>query len=103
MVGPGHRIVFRTAGHTAHLVLMLATEIYHRERGSLPPSDEALVGTYLKSLPDDGSADLDDGTAPTAGEPPAYEVYAVRYATCSTFRSPPWSRGPNRGGSSTSP
>jgi glyoxylase-like metal-dependent hydrolase (beta-lactamase superfamily II) len=53
---------------------------YHRERGSLPPSDEALDGTYLKSLPDDGSADLDDGTAPTAGEPSAYEVYAVRYA-----------------------
>ena len=53
------------------LVLMLATEIYHRERGSLPPSEEALVGPYLKSLPDDGSADLDDGTAPTAGEPSA--------------------------------
>jgi hypothetical protein len=44
----------------SNLVLMLATEIYRRERGSLPPSDEALVGTYLKSLPDDGSADLDD-------------------------------------------
>ncbi len=47
------------------LVLMLATEIYRRERGSLPPSDEALVGTYLKSLPDDGSADLADETTPT--------------------------------------
>jgi hypothetical protein len=47
------------------LVVMLATEIYHRERGSPPPSDEALVGTYLKSLPDDGSAELSDGTAPT--------------------------------------
>ena len=35
-----------------------------RERGALPPS-EALVGTYLKSLPDDGSADLADETAPT--------------------------------------
>jgi hypothetical protein len=42
------------------LVLMLATEIYRRERGSLPPSEAALVGTYLESLPDDGSADLDD-------------------------------------------
>ncbi len=40
-------------------VLMLAREIYRRERGSLPPSDEALVGTYLKSLPDDGSAEPD--------------------------------------------
>ena len=47
------------------LVIMLATEIYHRERGSFPSSDEALVGTYLKSLPDDGSAELDDGTTPT--------------------------------------
>ena len=44
---------------------MLATEIYRRERGSLPPSDEALVGTYLKSLPDDGSADLADEMTPT--------------------------------------
>jgi hypothetical protein len=45
------------------LVVMLAGEIYRRERGTPPPSEEALVGTYLKSLPDDGSADLDDGTA----------------------------------------
>jgi glyoxylase-like metal-dependent hydrolase (beta-lactamase superfamily II) len=75
---PPDRLQDRRA-HSA-LVLMLAAEIYHRERGSPPPSDEALVGTYLKSLPDDGSSDLDDGTAPTAGEPSAYEVYAVRYA-----------------------
>jgi hypothetical protein len=47
------------------LVVMLAEEIYRRERGSPPPSEDALVGTYLKGLPDDGSADLDDGTAPT--------------------------------------
>jgi hypothetical protein len=47
------------------LVVMLAEELYRRERGSPPPSERALVGTYLKSLPDDGSADLDDGTAPT--------------------------------------
>jgi hypothetical protein len=47
------------------LVIMLATELYRRERGSLPSSDEALVGTYLKSLPDDRSPDVDDGTAPT--------------------------------------
>jgi hypothetical protein len=55
------------ADRKAHrkLVIMLATEIYRRERGSLPSSDEALVGTYLKSLPDDRSPDVDDGTAPT--------------------------------------
>jgi hypothetical protein len=43
---------------------MLATELYRRERGSLPSSDEALVGTYLQSLPDDRAPDFDDGTAP---------------------------------------
>jgi hypothetical protein len=47
------------------LVIMLATEIYRRERGAPPPTDDALVGTYLQSLPDDGSAELADGTTPT--------------------------------------
>ncbi len=47
------------------LVIALATEVYRRERSALPPSDEALVGTDLKSLPDDGSADLADETTPT--------------------------------------
>jgi hypothetical protein len=47
------------------LVMVLAEEIYRRERGRRPPSEDALVGTYLKSLPDDGSGDLDDGTAAT--------------------------------------
>ena len=46
------------------LVLMLAAELYHRERGIIPPSDEALVGTYLKTLPDDSTPDVVDGTAP---------------------------------------
>jgi hypothetical protein len=36
------------------LVIMLAEKIYRRERGAVPRSEEALVGTYLKSLPDDG-------------------------------------------------
>ncbi len=49
---------------TVVLVLMLATELYQRERGSSPASDEALVGTYLKSLPDNGSADLYDEMPP---------------------------------------
>jgi hypothetical protein len=44
---------------------MLASEIYRRERGGLPPTEKALVGTYLKSLPDDGSADLADETTTT--------------------------------------
>ncbi len=54
------------ADRTAHraLVIMMATELYHRERGSLPLSEEALVGTYLKSLPEGYSPDVNDGTAP---------------------------------------
>ena len=47
------------------LVIMLATEIYRRERGTLPRSDEDLVGTYLQSLPDDGSSELFDVMPPT--------------------------------------
>jgi hypothetical protein len=47
------------------LLVLLASEVYHRERGTLPPSEDALVGTYLKSLPDDGSADLADEMTPT--------------------------------------
>ena len=54
------------ADHSAHreLVIMLAREIYRREHGALPASDEALVGTYLKGLPDDGWSDRAD--EPTA-------------------------------------
>jgi hypothetical protein len=47
------------------LVVLLAGELYQREHGVLPPSDEALVGTYLKRLPSDGSDEVDDGSAPT--------------------------------------
>jgi hypothetical protein len=51
------------------LVVALAQELYHRERGVLPPSEDALVGTYLRELPDDGSADVDDGTVPNVVDP----------------------------------
>jgi hypothetical protein len=47
------------------MVIMLATEIYRRERVATPTSEEALVGTYLVSLPDDGSADAPRETTPT--------------------------------------
>jgi hypothetical protein len=47
------------------LAVALARERYRRERGAPPPSDEALVGTYLKGLPDDGSPDPADDRAPT--------------------------------------
>jgi hypothetical protein len=57
----------RVPGRREHrkVVILLATEIYRRERGALPPSEEALVGTYLESLPEDGSADLADEMTPT--------------------------------------
>jgi hypothetical protein len=42
------------------LVVLLANELYRRDHGTDAPSDEALVGPYLKELPDDG---LGDGVA----------------------------------------
>jgi hypothetical protein len=46
-------------------VVSLARELYRRERGVPAPSDETLVGSYLESLPDDGSSDLADERTPT--------------------------------------
>jgi hypothetical protein len=47
------------------IVIMLATELYRRERGAIPTSEGALVGTYLESLPDDSSAEAAGETTPT--------------------------------------
>jgi hypothetical protein len=47
------------------LLVLLASELFRRERGAPPPNDEALVGTYLESMPDDGSSDLADERTPT--------------------------------------
>jgi hypothetical protein len=58
---PSIRISERRGHHS--LAILLAEELYHRERGQLPPSEEALVGPYLDHLPSDGSDELDDGTA----------------------------------------
>lgn len=58
---PPDRLVQRRA-HGA-LVIMLATELYRRERGALPTSDEALIGTYLETLPDNESGEFDDLSA----------------------------------------
>ncbi len=44
------------------LVVLLASQLYRRDHGTDPPSDEALVGPYLKEFPDDG---LGDGVART--------------------------------------
>jgi hypothetical protein len=53
------------------LVILLAGQLYRRDHGTDPPSDEALVGQYLKELPDDG---LDHGSdAREAGVRPGRE------------------------------
>jgi hypothetical protein len=56
------------SGHH-ELVISLARQLYRRERGKDPPSDEALVGPYLKSLPDDGATDA-PGAPRSAGPEP---------------------------------
>jgi hypothetical protein len=50
------------------LVVTLAGELYEREHGKPPLSDEALVGPYLDHLPSDGSDELDDGHSSTVGD-----------------------------------
>ncbi len=47
----------------ADLVMLLAEQLYRREHGAAPPNERELVGPYLDHLPDDGSAELDDGSA----------------------------------------
>jgi hypothetical protein len=39
------------AADHSELLLLLASELYRREHGTDPPSDEALVGPYLRTLP----------------------------------------------------
>jgi hypothetical protein len=58
---PNH--MYREA-HSA-LVVLIATELYRRENGALPASEQTLVGTYLDHLPDDGSSDLADEVTPS--------------------------------------
>jgi len=59
------------------LQLMLAEELYRREHGRPPATENDLIGTYLKCLPDDGFADLDTET-PTVGFPRASAPDALR-------------------------
>jgi hypothetical protein len=78
MQWPWPSISLRERQEHRALLVLLAGELYRRERGGPPPSDEALVGTYLKTLPDDGTADLDDGTALTVEDPQASAPKADR-------------------------
>jgi hypothetical protein len=61
----------RTSEQRNHraLVVLLAEELYRREHGTRPTSEHALVGPYLDHVPDDGSADFDDGRAVTVMDP----------------------------------
>jgi hypothetical protein len=47
------------------IVMMLAQELDHRERGALPLSAGDRIGIYLKNLPDDNLAGPADETTPT--------------------------------------
>jgi hypothetical protein len=51
-------------------LVTLAEALYRRDRGAAPPSPKALVGPYLKTLPDDGVDTLGDGTTPTLDDAP---------------------------------
>jgi hypothetical protein len=55
------------ASHRA-LIVLLASQLYRRDHGSDPPSDEALVGPYLKELPDDGLGEAPPVRGPTGQE-----------------------------------
>jgi hypothetical protein len=58
--------VTERANHRA-LVILLASQLYRRERGTDPPTPEALVGPYLKGLPAVFPADRGDETIPRPG------------------------------------
>jgi hypothetical protein len=50
------------------LLILLGTELYRRDHGSDPPTPEALVGPYLKSLPEEFPDDGTDETIPLTGK-----------------------------------
>ena len=50
------------------LLILLGTELYRRDHGSDPPTPEALVGPYLKSLPEEFPDDERVETFPEAGK-----------------------------------
>jgi hypothetical protein len=51
------------------LLILLGTQIYRRDHGTDPPSPEALVGPYLKSLPSLTPEDEASPTTPKGGKP----------------------------------
>ena len=63
---PGIQATERRKHHA--LAVLLAGELYRRDHGKPPPSEESLLGPYLDHLPGDGSDELDDGSVPTIGD-----------------------------------
>jgi hypothetical protein len=59
-------------------VVLLASELYKRDHGSLPASEALLVGPYLDRLADDGSSEVDDGTAATVRDDKATALGTAR-------------------------
>ena len=58
------------------MLILLGTELYRRDHGTDPPTPEALVGPYLKSMPaevDDGSKKAIPKTGTIADRVPATE------------------------------
>jgi hypothetical protein len=53
-------------GNHADLLILLAAQLYHRDHGADPPSPEALVGPYLRSLPAELPDNGRDETIPAA-------------------------------------
>ena len=49
------------------LLILLASQLYRRDHGTAPPTPEALVGPYLKSLPEEFPDNSRDDTVPAAG------------------------------------
>jgi hypothetical protein len=49
------------------LLILLGTQLYRRDHGTDPPTPEALVGPYLKSLPSEFPDDQKDESIPEAG------------------------------------
>jgi hypothetical protein len=61
-------IRMREWANQSELLILLGTELYRRDHGKDPPSPEALVGPYLKSLPAEFPDDGRDQAVPITGK-----------------------------------
>ncbi len=58
-----------TSANFQEILILLGSELYHRDHGTDPPTLEALVGPYLKSLPAEYSDVAKDEAIPGARKP----------------------------------